>query len=230
MPKTASLQDTFPTTIDKAGKWNNTSAAVVWDASGQAKLPCTTAYNFMATDSAAPAYDLVNSFLLAKMTLPAVGAGSRETFMEIIKDATAKEKLQFFVSGVNLTTQRILAGAASGNKSVAYNATNHAWWRISESAGTISFDFSADGKAWTNFWTTAPGFVVSSVWINFSSGYYGTETAANTFVDNVNVGALVIKRWNGSAWVPAAAIQRRTASAWVAASVKRWTGQVWQSS
>ena len=41
--KTQDLVDTFDTTVDKSGaKWGGSSPSVVWDASGQAKIPCTS--------------------------------------------------------------------------------------------------------------------------------------------------------------------------------------------
>lgn len=37
--------------------------------------------------------------------------------------------------------------------SFAYNATTHAWWRWREASGTLSFETSANGWAWTERWS-----------------------------------------------------------------------------
>lgn len=186
-PAISTLQDTFATTVDKTTTWPDSSAATVWDSSGRAKIPCTTLYPSLSTSGAIPGYNLTGSALYAKLTVPATGTGTREMFMEVISGTGSANKLSMFVSGGTLFGRRTIAGATSGQLSVTYDPFAHAWWRIRESLGTVYFDFSADGITWTNHWSTAPGMPITACWVNFDCGYYGTEAAADGFVDNVNV-------------------------------------------
>lgn len=182
------LVDSFAASVDKAVKWPGSSAATVWDASGQAKIPCTTAYNVLATNAAVPLHDLTGSFVFVKPTLPALGTGTRETFLEVVGDeAAAQNKLRMYVSGATLTAAKLVAGVTTGSATATYNATTHAWWRIRESGGTVFWDYSADGLSWTNLYNVATPFAITGCWLNIASGYYGTETAADTLIDNVNV-------------------------------------------
>jgi hypothetical protein len=186
-PKIATLTDTFDTTVDKVTTWPNSSAVTVWDASTRAKLPCATTYSVLNTNSTTPGYDLTGSQIYAQVSPPPTGNGSREMFMEMIRDSAATDKLSIYVSGGQLNARRMLAGANSGTgTAVPYNPVAHAWWRIRESGGTTFFDTSPDSVNWTNFWSVANGMVVTAMWLSFSCGYYGTETADNGYVDYVN--------------------------------------------
>jgi hypothetical protein len=70
--------------------------------------------------------------------------------------------------------------------SVAYNSTNHKYFRIREASGTTYWDFSADGSSWTNAYSKASDIDLSLVqfalFINVD-----TEAAGEVIVfDNVN--------------------------------------------
>jgi hypothetical protein len=194
-PKMETLTDSFDTTIDKVTKWSATNANVVWDSGsgGRAKIPCTTSYYELATNNLVPGYDLTGSYIFVQPTIPPVGSGGREVYLELAVDATRKEQLLFIYSGGNLLARRMVLGANAGTTTLAYSATNHAWWRIRESGGTIFWDTSSDGTNWTNFTSIANPFPVTNLYVVLYSGYFGTETAADTFFDNVNVAPLSTK-------------------------------------
>jgi hypothetical protein len=195
---TSSLVDTFVTTVDKATNWPNSSVQVVWDSPTQsAKIPCTTSYYSMNTVQGATAsYDFIGSSLVAQVTPPAVGTGTREIFMEISGVTTAQQKLNFYVSGTTFAARYMIGGTPTVVRSVTWNpATYGNWWRIRESAGTIYWDTSLDGITWTNFTSVATSTItwsLNQVSIGFSCGYFGTETADNGFIDNVNVAPYVL--------------------------------------
>lgn len=186
LPKIATLTDDFATSLDKVTKWPASNAATVWDASGRAKIPCTNAYPNLAT-SGAGTYDLTGSSVYAKITPPVVGAGSRETFLQVLRGGGNTDRVTIYASGTSISARAVVNNVTVGQApDVTYNATAHAWWRIRESGGSIYFDGSPDGTTWTNLWSTAIPFPITQVWLNFVSGYWGTESAADTFVDNVN--------------------------------------------
>lgn len=233
LPKIETLTDTFDTTVDKAGKWPWSSAETVWDA-GRAKIPVTTAYFALSTDGAG-AYDLTGSSLYARIYPPPVGSGSlsRETLMEVIRGGVSNDKLAILVSGTSLSARRTVGGVLTEGPWTTYDPVAHAWWRIRESGGTTYMDTSPDGVTWTNFWSVANGFAVTNVWVKINSGYWGTETASDAFIDNVNTPAAVgpsgrPKVWTGSAWASKPA-KVWTGSAWVEKPAKVWTGSTWKT-
>lgn len=231
-PKIQTLVDSFDTSLDKTTKWSGSSAPVVWDTSARVKIPCTTAYSALATPGAG-SYDLTGSFVFGQFALPALGTGTRETFFEVIRGGVSNDKLSLYVSGANIAARRTNVGTNTNGSSQTYSPTTHAWWRIRESAGTVFFDYSADGLTWNNLWSTAPGFAIINVWLSINSGYFGTETAADTFIDNINVvpsGAATgwPKIWTGSQWAQKP-LKVWTGSAWVQKPVKVWTGSAWKT-
>jgi hypothetical protein len=83
-------------------------------------------------------------------------------------------------------TDEIFAGATDGyaGNFVAYNSTNHRWWRIREASGTLYLDFSANGIDWNNFVNDDTPFDVSAVFVEFF--VIADETTQDFLVDEVN--------------------------------------------
>ena len=223
-PNVNTLTDSFPTQVDKGSTWITSSPVTVWDASGRAKIPCTAAYPNLGSTL----YDLTGSAVFALVS-PAIG-GSRETFLQVLLDVN--NKLEIFVSGntgSNLSCRKMVAGTPTVLASTPYSSTTHAWWRIRESGGTVFFDTAPDGQTWTNLGSTtvAASIPVTSFTPNFISGYYGSETAADTFIDNVNLTPVIANRattWGVLAPVTAAS---RTTSWKVAAVVTASRATTW---
>jgi hypothetical protein len=195
--KIENLIDTFDTVLDKTGKWFGSSVDAVWDSGngGQVKLPSISAYSALATSGVGDArgiYVLTGSSAYGKFTPPALGTGTRELIFEILRAGVNNDKVSLFYSGGSLYWRRVIGGTTSLQNSVTYDPVNHAWWRIRESGGIVYFDTSADASTWTNRDSFAPGFNTDRVWISVTSGYYGTESAANAFVDNFNFAAQLV--------------------------------------
>jgi hypothetical protein len=186
--KIETLTDAFDTTVDFS-KWNWSSGSVVWDsgAGGRAKIPCATSYYSLATAMTGPWYDLTGSAVFAKMTPPPNGAGSREFYIEALRATVNTDKVSFFWASGNLYWRLTRGGVQISQSSIPYDAVNHAWLRIRESGGTVYFDTSPDGAVWTNRASLVPGFDVSKIWVNFSAGYWSTESASDAYVDSVNI-------------------------------------------
>lgn len=78
--------------------------------------------------------------------------------------------------------------AVAVGSSFAYNSVNHRWFKISESGGTFTFSYSADGKTWTNHTTLAVPFALTSMKLEPVSGNYAAELSTTTAVyDNINI-------------------------------------------
>lgn len=188
-PKLETFTDDFATQVDKVTKWPGSSAPVVWDASGRAKIPVTTAYSALG-QAQTGGYDLTGSYLIAQLTINAAGSGTgaRETFFEIDKAGGVNDRFSMFVSGTDFIIRRYIGGSINGTYNIGtYNPTTHAWWRIRESGGNTYFGYSANGTDWTEPFNIANGFAVTNVWVNISSGLWGDATTTDTFIDNVNV-------------------------------------------
>lgn len=78
-----------------------------------------------------------------------------------------------------------LSGTQTTLFSAAFNATNDAYFRISESGGNILFDTSPDGNTWTNRFTGTLAFVITTEYIFIGSFKDGTVSQTTKF-DNFN--------------------------------------------
>jgi hypothetical protein len=180
--KISELVDDFSAGVLDTVKWDGSYGGVDV-VSGQGRIPCTTAYPAIATASV---YDLTGSSISGKFTPPdtAGGGGSREYSLTLA--ASAGNVVNTFVAGGTLFMRLTTAGVNS-DATLPYSATDHAWWRISEAAGTLTWETSPDGATWTVRRSVAHSLTLTAVTVTISCGYWGTETAANGFVDNINV-------------------------------------------
>jgi beta-glucanase (GH16 family) len=178
--KVATLTETF--TAQDNVKWTGWGADA-YLSSGRLGLNATPAYPRLL---ASGAWDLTASSILYELVQPPnVGAGSTQVFAELTLDVN--NKIQFLWENNNVIPRAIIAGAASDGTPVAYNATSHRWWRISESGGTITWATSPDAVTWTTRRTLAAPFALTALTVGFYAGYWGTETApGSALIDNVN--------------------------------------------
>lgn len=78
-------------------------------------------------------------------------------------------KLEFSWNGGSLTQ-------------ITYDATNHLWWRIRESGGTVYADTAPDGSTWTNRYSVSRGAVsLSSCDLELGSYPYNGSGGTNYF-------------------------------------------------
>ena len=191
IPKMETFQDDFASP-PAPPKWNDGSD-YGWDISQRLLLNCVVAYGYISTwdGGTGGVYDLIGSYIHAKVTPPPVGTGTKETYMEVSRMGTSgatRDGVSLFVAGSNLGAFKKIAGATVASAtSRPYDPVNDQWFRIREQAGTIYCDTSPDGISWTNFWSTPANFDVTRCWAAFTSGYYGTETASQASIDSVNV-------------------------------------------
>lgn len=61
---------------------------------------------------------------------------------------------------------------------VTYNPTLHRWWGLRAHAGTLVFEVSSDGIAWTPFATTSTPAYFDDVYLELSTGTYQMESLA----------------------------------------------------
>ena len=65
---------------------------------------------------------------------------------------------------------------------------------------------------------------IPSLYNDVRGGSYGSNL--QIVMDSYFFGTKVLKRWNGSSWVPAK-LKRWDGSSWVSSNLKVWSGSVW---
>jgi hypothetical protein len=179
MADISTLQDDFAGTLVK---WPGTYGGVAI-VSEQASIPCTTGYPALSTEGVN--YNVANSSVYAKITPPANGNGGREAYMELIM--AGNNKISMFWANGALGARITVAGTNTLLGQIGYSATSHAWWRFnSTGANNIRFSTSSDGIGWGELLSHTTPFALSAMYLAFTSGYWGSESAANMLVDNVN--------------------------------------------
>lgn len=84
--------------------------------------------------------------------VPQVASNGAITTLLLRKDSM--NGYQISVSGTSIAFVYVYRGTPTGVVSITYNATNHLWWRIRESAGyVVTAEVSADGSSWSNLGT-----------------------------------------------------------------------------
>jgi hypothetical protein len=158
----------------------------VYAEGGRCVIPCIAEY--AGLNSVPDAFDLTDSYLLAKVTpAPQPGNGTREFAFEVYADAD--NKVNFLQSGGSFTAMRYVKDGVVDQTGVSYDPVEMAWWRIRESEGTLYWETSPDGETWTirRSFVHDLAAALTSVQINIYSGFYGTEEPSNAYVDNLNL-------------------------------------------
>ncbi len=144
--------------------------------------------------------------MFAKVTVPLVGNGGRTTRMAILSsNAGNSEGVSIKVTGSQLSATQFLFGGTESTiagGTVTYDPAVHVWWRIREAAAPglfdevgvesagvryFMFDYSANGVDWTTLASQSVTWDTSNISLVFISGYTGSETPDDAYVDNVNV-------------------------------------------
>jgi hypothetical protein len=181
MASISTLVENFDGPLDPA-VWGTAGSPST--ASGYLSLPCTPAYSSIGTVSS---YDLTGSAAyLTVRGIPDAGNGTIESGFEL--QGGTGNKLQIFISG-GVFTFRAIIGGVQTQSSTTFDPAVHSGWRIRESNGTVYFETSGDGVAWTTRHSVATGtFPLTAVTLDLFCGYYGTETAPGAAAfDNINI-------------------------------------------
>ncbi|MWA08757.1 hypothetical protein [Streptomyces sp. BA2] len=158
------LQDNFNDNII-GPDWGNSYGGVS-ETGGKARVPC--AAGVFAGYQTAKDWTLAGSSASVQLPLAAAANGASteaQTAFNIIQ-ATAGTYIAININTVANTIRfENNVGYTDGSAvSLTYSAATHAWLRIRESAGTLFWDTSTDGSAWTNRRSiSTPAWVTSSV-------------------------------------------------------------------
>lgn len=187
--KIATLTDNFDDNSLDATKWVSATASSATAAETGAKIVLTPAASTVGSTSSITslnAFSLVGSQVLVEV--PQV-ADTTNVYTNFYMQSDSNNYVGIGIGAGNLEYIQNVAGSFSAPYTVAYNSTNHRWWRIRESNGFMYTDYSADGITWTNFYTVANPisvvgvFAVMSVYEHTSTG-----TPSATQFNNFNLG------------------------------------------
>lgn len=152
MAKFDTLTDYFQATSLNTGLWSQFtggSATFTYATSGaQVNYPASSTSSTDGDLSSLTTYDLTASYVYLNVKTVPSAATSADAFLRVAQNST--NWYRWVYEGGTLFAQKQIAGVTVSVFSVAYNASTHAWWRIIEAGGTISWDTSVDGSSWTN--------------------------------------------------------------------------------
>lgn len=162
--------------------WNISGAAVV---DGRAILTQNTAGSYVETFHA---YSLYNSQLVVEYQQDFdPGPPLQTAWMWFVQEPTGADGPHIMLYGGNL-----YFGQQPGfDNPVLYDPVDHRWWKISEAAGTVYWETSPNGLAWTvRFVQAAAGGQLGSGQIELYTARSGTNTTYAYF-DNLNAPPVV---------------------------------------
>ena len=172
------LSDSFAVN-DIPTLWANTDSGVTVSG-GAANIPSTTSYYQLGSSTA---YNLTGSSFSAKISPSTSGGSSTDLNL-----CTGIQIINFSYSGGTLSASLTQGeGTVTNVGSTSYNATNHAYWKISESGGTLTWAASPDGVTWTTLWTHTYTMSITVLMCQIQVGQ-GSGTGSNTTVSAVNPG------------------------------------------
>lgn len=180
--KTATLQDDF-VQLDTSTRWTGSGTyTILSDQLRLVSLAAGTGYSGVVSRLQ---YDLTESYILVKPT-PSPISGTHECMLEFNKP-DGSTKLTIKVSGTGIYYGQDTGGSGTVNPR-AYSASTDAWWRISETGGTVTFAVSADCNTWNTLGTVSTPAWANAGYIQLFAGHYAVEAAnTDTFFDNLNV-------------------------------------------
>jgi hypothetical protein len=181
----ATLADGFDSD-DLATTWAWSYGAVAVSGS-ECSIPCDV--NYDAALISTYTYNLKSGFVAGEF-LPYI-ATSAQTTLQVFLGSGA-ETGSTYAAEIGYTGGSMYAllyqnGTTTNSPTVTYNATNHAWWRIRESAGTLFFETSPTGTTWTSLWSKTYAFSVNGATVAVYAGDYGSDTAGTSYVTNIGV-------------------------------------------
>jgi hypothetical protein len=190
MAKLETFTDLFNQGTLNTGLWTQFtagSATFTYGATGaQVNYPASSTSSTDGDISSNTTYDLTASYgFVHVITVPSAATAADAAF-RVSQNAT--NWYRFVYEGGTLFCQKQIAGVTATITSFAYNATTHAYWRISESGGTISWDTSTDGLSWTSRATFLNTLTITAVSVLLAGTCFKNETSPGIYKwNNFNI-------------------------------------------
>jgi hypothetical protein len=180
--------DQYVDPFDNAYGWRLSTSASI--AAGELSLSCTPQYEMAQSGSV---LDMRNSSTTIQTSQAPVSGGQFSQEMLYQVRADSQNYFMIFVSGGGLAARMSQGGVNSAQLSGGtYNATTHAYWRISVAGSTVTFATSPNRTTWTSIGTlttTLTSQQLSSMREYLQCGYWGAETGSQGAWKVTQVGA-----------------------------------------
>lgn len=186
----AQLQDDFVNNVQDA-VWSASAvsgSATKDETSGEVRLtlPSSTAGTHVAYYRTSVAYDLTaGSFYWNIDTMVATGVAA--TAILDLRSADSQNALRWTQTSGTLKAQTVLAGVATDQYSVAWNASTYKYLRVRESGGNVLFDSSTNGTSWTNRASVAAPFAVTDLFVVFAATCGNVASPGSLRIEDVNL-------------------------------------------
>ena len=171
---------------------------------GRARVPCNQGFAAYASQ---PAYTLASSHVGVEVIPPSVGGATGSVFCQLlVVSSVVGTQIVFEIDvSTNLLLMAVHVDYTDEDPGVVpYDPVQHAWLRISEADGILSWETSPDGRTWTAQHTeTAPAWVSDTDLQAQLLAYRDDGANDYAFFDNVNTtpvmtdGYTVAVDWTG---------------------------------
>ncbi len=145
----ASIFDDFAASTPSA-EWLRSfsqSPETVAQGSGQLVLTLSSSGAHDAAYVSSASYDLTNSAIFVQVSQTANTATTAQTYLAL--EGAGENAIFMLEESGQLVARVVTAGTAQNVGSVLYDPTQHAWWRMRESGGTLYWETAPDGHTWT---------------------------------------------------------------------------------
>ena len=157
-------------------------------AASSGRLECAPASDYPFLISSEP-WDLTgDSFTVELVQNAALGAGTITT--EFAARIDASNGFKFIIPGgdAGLLVLREQVAGVDSDVSIPFKPALHKWFRFRHGGGKLHWEASRDGATWSILRSKTPGIAVSSLFVFFTTGFYGTESSPGVVVfDNFNL-------------------------------------------
>jgi hypothetical protein len=166
--------------------WDDTSTMIA-ETGGKLSITLVPNSSGSAAYGSSSAFDLTSSSLTLEVPSVVTSADGSETSVDLI--APGDNLIEQSVSQGTLYFSLKLLGIWMEIGSLQYSPVDHRWWRIRESAGTLYWDTSPDGKAWVVRATHASSAIATdALYLYLESGEWSAQPSPGvSSFDNVNL-------------------------------------------
>ncbi|MFC8447659.1 hypothetical protein [Kitasatospora sp. NPDC057223] len=156
------------------------------EAGGRARVACDTGFNAYKSGTI---YTLTGSSVFLQVFPPAAAGAATSTCTMFLTTTTAGTDAGFLIDTAgNAVGLYLRSGFAdAGAVFLTYNATNHAWLRLREAAGSLYWETSPNGTTWTIQRTAAtPAWATDTTLSLFMDSHRDAGTNNWAEYDNLN--------------------------------------------
>ncbi|MFJ6729995.1 hypothetical protein ACIQPQ_34360 [Streptomyces sp. NPDC091281] len=187
MPALADLIDDFDDDVIDAGLWPGSFGAVS-ETGGRARVACDSGFSAY---SSGLLYSLAGSAIYLRVYPPSAGGATTEAWAQVLVQAGGGTDLMFEIDALGGVLKCMARSGYFDPDVVAipYEPDAHAWLRISETAGTVTWETGPNPQAWTVRRTRAtPEWAATGTELEFQLlAHRGDGTPDAAEFDSVNV-------------------------------------------